>query len=138
MLSLRYDLTVPFARYLAMHPVGNIRRYHIGKVYRRDNPQMKRGRFREFYQCDFDIAGQYPPMIADSEILAVLTEILDRLALGPYEIKLNHRGLLDGLLDICGVPPGKFRAICSAIDKLDKEPWEAVRTEMVRGILEGS
>lgn len=50
MLALRYDLTVPFARYLAMNP-GNIKRYHIAKVYRRDNPAMARGRFREFYQC---------------------------------------------------------------------------------------
>ena len=54
-----------------MHTVGNIKRYHIARVYRRDNPQMSRGRFREFYQCDFDIAGSYPPMMADSEVLKV-------------------------------------------------------------------
>lgn len=51
MLSLRYDLTVPFARYLAMNKITNIKRYHIAKVYRRDNPAMTRGRYREFYQC---------------------------------------------------------------------------------------
>lgn len=50
-LSLRYDLTVPFARYLAMNKIGNIKRYHIAKVYRRDNPSIARGRYREFYQC---------------------------------------------------------------------------------------
>jgi len=50
-LSLRYDLTVPFARYLAMNKISNIKRYHIAKVYRRDNPAMMRGRYREFYQC---------------------------------------------------------------------------------------
>lgn len=50
-LSLRYDLTVPFARYLAMNKITNIKRYHIAKVYRRDNPSMTRGRYREFYQC---------------------------------------------------------------------------------------
>eukprot|EP00897_Mesotaenium_endlicherianum_P002848 jgi/Mesen1/2591/ME000164S01714 len=130
-LSLRYDLTVPFARYLAMHPLGNVKRYHIARVYRRDNPQMSRGRFREFYQCDFDIAGQYVPMIPDAEVLKVLSEILDELDIGPYEVKLNHRKLLDGMLDICGVPASKFRPICSAIDKLDKEPWDVVRTEMI-------
>lgn len=65
------------------------------------------------------------------DILQVLTEILDDLELGQYEIKLNHRGLLDSMLDIAGVPEEKFRPICSAIDKLDKEPWEAVRKEMV-------
>lgn len=50
LLALRYDLTVPFARFLAMHSVGNIKRFHIAKVYRRDNPQLARGRYREFYQ----------------------------------------------------------------------------------------
>lgn len=57
LLSLRYDLTVPFARFLAMNSVGNIKRFHIAKVYRRDNPNISKGRYREFYQCDFDIAG---------------------------------------------------------------------------------
>lgn len=56
-LSLRYDLTVPFARYLAMSKISTIKRYTIAKVYRRDNPSIARGRYREFYQCDFDIAG---------------------------------------------------------------------------------
>jgi len=59
LLSLRYDLTVPFARYLAMNGLDNMKRYHISRVYRRDNPQLAKGRFREFYQCDFDIAGTY-------------------------------------------------------------------------------
>jgi histidyl-tRNA synthetase len=57
LLSLRYDLTVPFARYVAERGLSSIKRFHIAKVYRRDNPQMAKGRFREFYQCDFDIAG---------------------------------------------------------------------------------
>jgi histidyl-tRNA synthetase len=130
-LSLRYDLTVPFARYLAMHAVGNIKRYHIARVYRRDQPAMARGRFREFYQCDFDIAGSYPTMMADAEVLKVLTEVLAGLDLGGFAVKLNHRRLLDAALEISGVPPAKFRAICSAVDKLDKEPWEAVRCEMI-------
>jgi len=129
-LSLRYDLTVPFARYTALHGMGNIKRYHIARVYRRDQPQMSRGRFREFFQCDFDIAGQYAVMVPDAEVLKVLVEILSDLAIGEFEIKLNHRGLLDTMMDIAGVPPSKFRTICSAIDKLDKEPWEAVRREM--------
>ena len=68
LLSLRYDLTVPFARFLAMNSVGNIKRYHIAKVYRRDQPQLNRGRYREFYQCDFDIAGTYSPMVPDAEV----------------------------------------------------------------------
>jgi len=130
-LSLRYDLTVPFARYVALNNTGNIKRYHIARVYRRDQPQMNRGRFREFFQCDFDIAGTYPSMVPDAEVLKVLTEALTQLDLGEFVVKLNHRGILDGMMEVCGVPPQKFRPICSAIDKLDKEPWAEVRREMV-------
>ncbi|RPA79021.1 histidyl-tRNA synthetase [Ascobolus immersus RN42] len=129
--SLRYDLTVPFARYLAMNPqVQNIKRYHIAKVYRRDQPAMTKGRMREFYQCDFDIAGSYDPMLPDAEILRITTEILDNLDIGKYTIKLNHRKILDGLFAVCGVPEDKIRTISSAVDKLDKVSWEEVRKEM--------
>jgi len=130
LLSLRYDLTVPFARYVALHGAGNIKRYHIAKVYRRDQPQMARGRFREFFQCDFDIAGSYPAMVPDAEVLSVMTEILTDLEIGPFEIKLSHRRLLSAMTQLAGVPPEKFKPVCSAIDKLDKEPWEAVRAEL--------
>ncbi|KMQ97360.1 histidyl-trna cytoplasmic [Lasius niger] len=134
-LALRYDLTVPFARYLAMSKIASIKRYHIAKVYRRDNPATTKGRYREFYQCylfkDFDIAGQYDPMLPDVECIRVVSEALQVLDLGPYLIKLNHRSLLDGIFAACGVPQSKFRSICSAIDKLDKSPWEEVKKEMI-------
>ncbi|KAG3085144.1 Histidine--tRNA ligase, cytoplasmic [Phytophthora idaei] len=132
LLALRYDLTVPFARFMALHSPGNIKRYHIARVYRRDNPQMARGRFREFYQCDFDIAGTYAPMLPDAEVLSIGIEVLQQFPeLGPVKVKLSHRLLLDAILAICGVPADKFRTTCSAIDKLDKEPWSEVRREMV-------
>eukprot|EP01115_Flamella_aegyptia_P002984 TRINITY_DN1462_c0_g1_i1.p1 TRINITY_DN1462_c0_g1~~TRINITY_DN1462_c0_g1_i1.p1 ORF type:complete len:558 (+),score=137.70 TRINITY_DN1462_c0_g1_i1:2-1675(+) len=136
--SLRYDLTVPFARYVAMNRIKQIKRYQIGRVYRRDNPAMNRGRYREFYQCDFDIAGEYDTMIPDSEALKLLTEILDELNVGNYKIKINHRKLLDGMFAFCGVPEEKFRTICSSVDKLDKTPWEEVKKEMteVKGLSE--
>lgn len=127
--SLRYDLTVPFARYVAMNGLTSFKRYQIAKVYRRDNPS--KGRYREFYQCDFDIAGQYESMGPDFEVVKILTELLDELNIGDYEVKLNHRKLLDGMLDICGVPPEKFRTICSSIDKLDKQTFEQIKREMV-------
>ncbi|RVE52530.1 hypothetical protein evm_002924 [Chilo suppressalis] len=130
-LSLRYDLTVPLARYLAMNKISNLKRYHIAKVYRRDNPAMTRGRYREFYQCDFDIAGQYDPMVPDAECLKVVTEILNSLNIGKYTLKVNHRRLLDGMFEACGVPNDKFRSTCSTVDKLDKSPWEEVRNEMI-------
>ncbi|NWX17756.1 SYHC protein, partial [Aegotheles bennettii] len=140
LLSLRYDLTfathlwgraVPFARYLAMNKITNIKRYHIAKVYRRDNPAMTRGRYREFYQCDFDIAGQFDPMIPDAECLKIVHEILSDLQLGDFLVKVNDRRILDGMFAVCGVPDSKFRTICSSVDKLDKMPWEEVRSEMV-------
>uniref|UniRef100_A0ACD5ZN84 Uncharacterized protein n=1 Tax=Avena sativa TaxID=4498 RepID=A0ACD5ZN84_AVESA len=127
--SLRYDLTVPFARYVAMNNISAIKRYQIAKVYRRDNPS--KGRYREFYQCDFDIAGVYEPMEPDFEVIKVLTELLDKLDIGMYEVKLNHRKLLDGMLEICGVPAEKFRTVCSSIDKLDKLTFEEVKKELV-------
>ncbi|THG04431.1 hypothetical protein TEA_003279 [Camellia sinensis var. sinensis] len=67
----------------------------------------------------------------DFEVIKVMTELLDELNIGDYEVKLSHRKLLDGMLDICGVPPEKFRTICSSIDKLDKQSFEQVKKEMV-------
>ena len=131
LLSLRYDLTVPFARYVALHNFPSIKRFHIAKVYRRDNPQMNKGRFREFYQCDFDIAGTYGLMIPDAEVLKVLIEILTNLNIGNFTVKLNHRKFLDAMVDLSGCEKRKFKAICSSVDKLDKEPWEKVREELI-------
>lgn len=130
--SLRYDLTVPFARWLAMNSsVQSIKRYHIAKVYRRDQPAMTKGRMREFYQCDFDIAGAYDPMLPDAEILRITCEIFHSLGWdGKFTIKINHRKILDGIFEVCGVPSDKIRTISSAVDKLDKSPWEEVRREM--------
>ncbi|XP_072120270.1 histidine--tRNA ligase isoform X4 [Mobula birostris] len=131
LLSLRYDLTVPFARYLAMNKITNIKRYHIAKVYRRDNPAMTKGRYREFYQCDFDVAGQYDAMIPDAECLKIIHEIFSDLQLGDFLIKVNDRRILDGMFEVCGVPADKFRTICSSVDKMDKMQWEDVKNEMI-------
>ena len=111
--------------------IQSIKRYHIAKVYRRDQPAMTKGRMREFYQCDFDIAGSYDPMLPDAEILRITTEIFEGLGWkGNYTIKINHRKLLDGIFAVCGVPTEKTRTISSAVDKLDKSPWEEVKREM--------
>uniref|UniRef100_A0A8B9PUC3 histidine--tRNA ligase n=1 Tax=Apteryx owenii TaxID=8824 RepID=A0A8B9PUC3_APTOW len=131
LLALRYDLTVPFARCLAMNKITNIKRYHIAKVYRRDNPATTRGRYREFYQCDFDIAGQFDSMIPDAECLKIVHEILSDLQLGDFLIKVNDRRILNGVFAVCGVPESKFITTCSTVDKLDKMPWDDVRSEMV-------
>ncbi|KAI9932857.1 Cytoplasmic and mitochondrial histidine tRNA synthetase [Aspergillus wentii] len=131
--SLRYDLTVPFARWLAMNPdVRSMKRYHIAKVYRRDQPAVSKGRMREFYQCDFDIAGTFDPMVPDAEVLRIVSEVFEELGWqNRYSIKVNHRKILDGVFQVCGVPEDKIRPISSAVDKLDKMPWADVRKEMV-------
>ncbi|RWS15807.1 histidine--tRNA ligase: cytoplasmic-like isoform X1 [Dinothrombium tinctorium] len=130
MLSLRYDLTVPFARHLAQYKIGSMKRYQIGKVYRRDNIIMTRGRYREFYQCDFDIAGVCDPLIPDAECLRVIVEILNSLDMKNFEIKVNNRKIIEALFSICEVPNEKFKTICSSIDKLEKLSWEEVKREM--------
>lgn len=129
--SLRFDLTVPFACWLAMNGnVTHIKRYQIAKVYRRDQPAIARGRLREFHQCDFDIAGVYDPMVPDAEILCVIVEVFEALGLN-IVIKTNHRRILDGLFAVAGVPDAKIRSSSSAVDKLDKMPWEDVKKEML-------
>ncbi len=92
---------------------------------------MNKGRFREFYQCDFDIAGQYGLMIPDAEVLKVLIEILTQLNIGNFLVKINHRKFLDAMVELSGCEKRKFKAICSSVDKLDKEPWEKVREELI-------
>uniref|UniRef100_A0A4X1SH09 Histidine--tRNA ligase, cytoplasmic n=1 Tax=Sus scrofa TaxID=9823 RepID=A0A4X1SH09_PIG len=80
---------------------------------------------------DFDIAGQFDPMIPDAECLKIMCEILSSLQIGDFLVKVNDRRILDGLFAICGVPDTKFRTICSSVDKLDKMSWEEVKNEMV-------
>ncbi|KAG6876135.1 hypothetical protein C0992_000784 [Termitomyces sp. T32_za158] len=118
-LALRYDHTVPLARYLAMVGANNTQSkiWQVGKVYRRDNPVMSKGRMREFKQADFDISGTWDPMIPDAELMSLLCT-------------LNHRKILDGIFEVCGVPAASIRAISSAVDKLDKLPWADVKKEM--------
>ncbi|KAH6700178.1 histidyl-tRNA synthetase [Verticillium dahliae] len=130
--SLVYDCTVPMARWLAQNAIENVKRYTIKKVYRRDQPAMNKGRQREFYQADIDFAGaNYDPMLPDAEIIRITTEVFSALGWADtYTININHRKILDGMFQVCGVPDEKIRAISSAVDKLDKAPWADVKKEM--------
>ena len=92
---------------------------------------MTKGRFREFYQCDFDIAGDYDTMLPEAEVLYIVSEILRELDVGTFTIKISHRKLLDAMLMMLKIPNDKFKTVCSSIDKLDKEPWVNVRKELV-------
>ncbi len=92
---------------------------------------MKTGRYREFYQLDFDIAGSSDPMVSDAECLKVFIDILKKLNI-ECKIKLNDRRLLDeAIIKKAGCSPNLFNTVCSSIDKLDKEPWEEVEKELL-------
>ncbi|EFO63665.1 Histidyl-tRNA synthetase [Giardia lamblia P15] len=136
-LSLRYDLTVPFARYCATHREKSIKRYSIGRVYRRDKPVIEKGRFREFYQCDLDIVYEpntQAPMAADAEVVVIVFEILNALrkSIRNFEILINHRGILDSAMAVAGVSDEQKKAVCSCIDQLDKHSKEEVRDKIVK------
>ncbi|KRH91743.1 histidine-tRNA synthetase, partial [Pseudoloma neurophilia] len=99
--GLRFDLTVPLARYLAQNNVTTLRRYQIGKVYRRDQPAITKGRYREFYQCDFDICGNFIPLLPDAESIKIADEILESFDIGEFIIKINHRKLITAMCLFC-------------------------------------
>ncbi|KAK4252184.1 hypothetical protein C7999DRAFT_27430 [Corynascus novoguineensis] len=123
--SLRYDLTVPFARWLSTRSdVQHVKRYQVANVYRRDQPVISRGRLREFYH------GHLRPMIPDAEILCIIAEVFEALKIG-VTVKLNDRKVLDGLFEVAGVSTDKVRTVSSAVDKLDKAPWDEVRKELL-------
>ncbi|KAM0679349.1 hypothetical protein BDAP_000216 [Binucleata daphniae] len=127
--SLRYDLTVSFARYIAMNRVQKIKRYQIGKVFRRDQPAITKGKYREFLQCDFDIAGDYLSMTADAEILKIADECLKAYEIGEYTIKVNHRNLLSAIFEIAEINDDIHNTICSTVDKIDKLSINEIRKE---------
>jgi histidyl-tRNA synthetase len=128
--ALRYDLTVPFARYVAMnrHEITfPFRRYQIQPVWRADRPQ--KGRYREFYQCDADIVGT-DSLVCEAEILCMLEQVFNELGINAYKVKLNNRKLLTAITEVCG-HPGREVDLCVAIDKLDKIGQEEVVKELL-------
>ena len=130
-LSLRFDLTVPLAKYVAKN-YGNLsfpfRRYQIGKVYRGERTQ--KGRFREFYQCDIDIIGDGElDLINDAELPSVIYMIFTKLGFDDFTIKINNRKLLNGLFIEIGQKDNSVE-ILRIIDKIDKIGKEAVIEEL--------
>jgi len=127
--ALRYDLTVPLARFLSNHVVQfPFRRYHISRVWRHENPQ--RGRYREFWQCDIDIVGSpYPE--ADAEIVNVLSEAIENIGLRDFKIKLNDRRMLAGIFEET-LSLKNVISVYRIIDKLDKIGYEGVREELAK------
>jgi histidyl-tRNA synthetase len=128
--GLRYDLTVPFARYVVMNQSEisfPFKRYQIQPVWRADRPQ--KGRYQEFYQCDADVVGT-DSLICEAEIVAMMEEVLQKLALQNFVIKINNRKVLAGMAEAIGAS-GKEGALCVAIDKLDKIGLDQVKKELL-------
>ena len=132
-LALRFDLTVPLARYVAEHEhelAFPFRRYQIQRVYRGERAQ--RGRFREFYQCDIDVIGKDALSVRyDAEMPAVIHSVFSELGIGPFTIHLNNRKLLRGFFEGLGIGEGERQMlVLREVDKLDKRGAEHVRSTL--------
>ncbi|MEI8394606.1 MAG: histidine--tRNA ligase [Rhodospirillaceae bacterium] len=135
-LALRFDLTVPLARYVAEHErdlAFPFRRYQIQRVYRGERAQ--KGRYREFYQCDIDVIGKDTlPLHYDAEMPAVIDHVFRELKVGAFVINLNNRKLLHGLLSVLGIKAAEQQgAVLRELDKLDKVGREVVAANLTAG-----
>ena len=132
-LSLRFDLTVPLARYVAQHQndlVFPFKRYQMSKVYRGERPQ--KGRFREFYQCDIDIiGGDDLDILYDAEMPAVIYHVFKKLGIGDFTIRINNRKVLGGFFASLGLSD-KIEEILRIIDKIEKIGKDKVIEELVK------
>ncbi len=127
--ALRYDLTVPFARYVVMHQheiALPFKRYQIQPVWRADRPQ--RGRYREFYQCDADVVGS-DSLLNEAEFVSIYHEVLQKLGLKDFSIKINNRKVLAGIAEVLGQSE-RLLSMTIALDKLDKIGVEGVEREL--------
>jgi len=127
--GLRYDLTVPLMRYVAMNReklVLPFKRYQMQPVWRADRPQ--KGRYREFYQCDIDVVGTQS-LLCEAEIFVLIHEVLQQLEIENFTIHLNHRSVLKSLATLAGAT-NQEAALGIALDKLDKIGVEKVREEL--------
>ena len=128
--ALRYDLTVPFARYVVQHQndiTFPFKRYQIQPVWRADRPQ--KGRYREFYQCDADVVGS-DSLLFELEFVKLFDNVLSELQIPDFTIKINNRKILSGIAEVCG-ESDKIIDITVAIDKLDKIGQDGVIKEML-------
>lgn len=130
-IGLRYDLTVPLARFVAMHQNDialPFKRYHMAPVWRAEKPQ--RGRFREFWQCDADIVG-VESTLADAEAVSTFVDAYRAIGLTNAVVAINHRKLLEALALMAGVPDDRAAGVFRIIDKLDKIGADKVRAELL-------
>ncbi|OGA66795.1 MAG: histidine--tRNA ligase [Betaproteobacteria bacterium RIFCSPLOWO2_12_FULL_65_14] len=134
--ALRFDLTVPLARYVAMRErelAFPFRRYQIQRVWRGETPQARKGRFREFYQCDIDIINRDKlSYLAEAEIPSVIYSVFKEMAIGEFRIRINNRKVLKGLLQDFDVADRDSAAILRVLDKVEKEDASKIRDDLVR------
>jgi len=138
-LALRYDLTVPLARVVAMYPELGLpfKRYQMAPVWRADRHSSRQGRYREFVQCDVDCVGS-PSLLADAELIAILYEAFRMLGFDGVRIRVNDRQLLSGIIFGAGAPEGMEDEVCRSIDKVDKIGNDGVLAELrSKGIDDG-
>ena len=128
-ISLRYDLSVPLCRVIAMHPQlpKPFKRYQIDPVWRAERPQ--KGRYRQFFQCDADTVGT-ESMLADAENVNLIYQVLTRLGFEQFEVNINNRKLITGIGQFAGVPTEQLGGLYRSIDKLDKIGVSGVRDEL--------
>ncbi|UCE05157.1 MAG: histidine--tRNA ligase [bacterium] len=129
--ALRYDLTVPLCRIIAMYQneiTIPFKRYQMQPVWRGDKPQ--KGRYREFYQCDADTVGS-ASILADAETIALINEILTTLGFKKFKIRINNRKILSGIVEYSGVDVNRSNEVCIAIDKLEKIGIDGVKQELL-------
>ena len=134
--ALRFDLTVPLARYVAMRErelAFPFRRYQIQRVWRGETPQARKGRFREFYQADIDIIGREKlSYLAEAEIPSVIYSVFREMAIGEFRIRINNRKVLRGILQEFGVSDEKAPAVLRTLDKAEKEDAARLRGDLER------
>jgi histidyl-tRNA synthetase len=132
--ALRFDLTVPLARYVAMRErdlAFPFRRYQIQRVWRGETPQANKGRFREFYQCDIDIIGREKlSYLAEAEIPSVIYSVFKEMAIGDFRIRINNRKVLKGLLERFGVTQESTDAVLRTLDKIEKKPGDEIKQSL--------
>ncbi|MCY3723113.1 MAG: histidine--tRNA ligase [Candidatus Poribacteria bacterium] len=135
-ISLRYDLSVPLCRVVAMHPQlpKPFKRYQIDPVWRAERPQ--KGRYRQFFQCDADTVGT-ESMLADAENVNLIYQVLTRLGFEQFEVNINDRKLITGIGQFAGVPEEQLGGLYRSIDKLDKIGLSGVRDELAENQIPG-
>ncbi|MCA9459626.1 MAG: histidine--tRNA ligase [Nanoarchaeota archaeon] len=131
-LALRFDQTVPLARFVAMNRDLKMpfKRYAIGPVFRDGPTQPEQGRYRIFTQCDADIVG-VKDMAAEAELFSLAKDAFSKLGLGEVEVKINNRKVLDGILDTIEIPEESKKASVIILDKMDKIGWKGVKEQLL-------